>query len=151
VVREWPELQRDPIFPGNEMYNAECLGVYYNRLQRDGWQMLPAQGGSKDDTMDYFSKWLNKTTILRKIAHSASALNHLHRPVYYDEHEIVSCATADVQAHPDWDWADYDGRRLLWTANGCLFAASVTDQNIAEAKQLYDFNRMKFERRQAPY
>lgn len=148
VVREWPELEREPVFPGRELYNSECLGVYYNRLQRDGWEMLPARGHSNHDTMDYFFKRLNKTLVLRKIAHAGSSLG---RPVYYDEHEILSHATLDVEAHPDRDWADYDGQRLLWTTEGRLFAASVAEHGIADATQLHDFNDMKFERRQAPY
>jgi hypothetical protein len=130
------------------LYNAECLGVYYNRLQRDGWEMLLLETVVHDFKRDRFARRLTQNLVLQKLAYSGSSRGS---PVYHDEHEIVSTTTKKIEAHPDWDWADFDGRRLFWTAGGRLFAAAVSEEGVAEAKLLHDFNGMNFEWSQAPY
>lgn len=52
---------------------------------------------------------------------------------------------------PRWEWADIDGKTLVWTEQGCLYRAPLHARELGEPKMLYDFNGMKFERREAPY
>jgi hypothetical protein len=50
-----------------------------------------------------------------------------------------------------WDWADVDGKRLVWTVKGCLWAGLVRKDGIHQEQRLHDFNGMKFEALVAPY
>jgi len=50
-----------------------------------------------------------------------------------------------------WDWADLDGKRLVYTIKGVLWAATVAPSGIEQPKLLHDFNGMKFEAIAAPY
>jgi hypothetical protein len=52
---------------------------------------------------------------------------------------------------PNWEWADGDGETLVWAEGGCLYRAPVLATEIGEARVLFGFNGMKFERRVAPY
>lgn len=51
----------------------------------------------------------------------------------------------------DWTWADHDGERLIWVANGVLYASTVGPQGITDAKELYDLNPLTPTPRPAPY
>ena len=50
-----------------------------------------------------------------------------------------------------WDWADMDGKRLVWAEKGCLWAGEVRTDGIQKIRLLHDFNGMKFEPLAAPY
>ena len=143
------ELQRDPKFPGTELYNAECLGVYYNRLQRDGWRLVSFDERPYGDRVDLFEKPVDHGWLLRKRAHTTA-----HHPVgkgcYYDEHELFSQRSGETIQLSDWEWADVDGHRLVWAAEGKLFAGRLLSR-LEEVQELYDFNAMKFEPLKAPY
>ncbi len=73
------------------------------------------------------------------------------RGVYFDTHELFNARTGEVMPCPDWEWADVDGGRLAWAADGKLYAGHLGARRRTDASELYDFNPMKFERLQAPY
>jgi len=50
-----------------------------------------------------------------------------------------------------WEWADLDGKRLVWVANGKLCTAQVPRDGLGEQVELHDFNDMTFEAIEAPY
>jgi hypothetical protein len=56
-----------------------------------------------------------------------------------------------VQPRPDWEWADLDGRRVVWAAVGKLVSGRLTENGLTHETTLHDFNGMRFERLLAPY
>lgn len=135
--------------PFHEGYGGECPGVYYIRLQRDGW-CLTGHRHEAGDSHTIFEKTLPKGWILRKTAHET-----VNPPAgagcYYDTHEIVHSERDEVMECRDWDWADLDGDRVVWVSKGVLYASRLTSTGLRAERALYDFNPLEFERRLAPY
>jgi hypothetical protein len=53
---------------------------------------------------------------------------------------------------PDWEWADWDRRTLVWAEHGQLFRGQLArKKQIESPKLLYDFNAYRFEPVEAPY
>ena len=68
VLHDHSKLKRAQKYPWHEYYGGECTGVYYIRLQRDGWTMLR---GSPDDSTTIFEKrvsaqWTCESTLARR-------------------------------------------------------------------------------------
>jgi len=53
--------------------------------------------------------------------------------------------------HPDWEWADRDGTRVLWGAAGALHAADVGPDGRGPVRVLRNFCADTFEPVAAPY
>lgn len=143
-------VRRDTQFEPSEVFNHECLGVYYPRLLRDGWRLMRHERVEEWRTFDVLEKPLRYGWILRKIAH----LGVEHAPgkgVYWDEHELVHAESGAQLAFPDWEWAEQDGERLVWASGGKLYCGDVGEGGLMRERELYDFNSMTFERIAAPY
>lgn len=127
-------------------FGGECLTVYYNRLQRDGWVM------SKDEyqSATLFEKNLPKSWLLRKLAFAEIGAPP-GRGCYWDAHELRHEATGTVLAFPKWEWVDFVDGRLVWAVEGQLRAGRLGEGQILSEKLLHDFNGMKFEAIAAPY
>ena len=137
---------QDPAYRPKERYGGECPGVYYVRLQRDGWEWKsPAKG-----SVVTFEKPLAKGWVLRKLAHAESGAPP-GKGCYWDEHELVD-RNGEIQPCPDWEWADYVDNRIVWASNGALHTRRLTSGiQLGTPKLLHDFNDMHYERVQAPY
>lgn len=139
-----------PGLPFHESYGGECRGVYYIRLQRDGWTLVGTHRTSPDHDVTVFEKALPKGWILEKSAHAT-----IHHPVgkgcYYDTHRLIHRETGAAIDCPNWEWADQDRKRLVWVDKGVLRAAKVHGHGLGEVKDLHDFNGMEFEAIAAPY
>ncbi len=129
-----------------QYFGGECLTVYYNRLQRDGWVMRDEeyQGAT------LFEKTLSRSWMLRKLAFAEIGAPP-GRGCYWDAHELRHESTETVLAFPEWEWADYVDRRLVWAVEGQLRAARLGRGELLGEKLLHDFNRIKFEAIAAPY
>jgi hypothetical protein len=143
-------LKRVTEYPWHEQYGGECPGVYYIRLQRDGWAMkytaLDAQGGQ----YTLFEKRIDSHWLLRKHAHAATP--HLvGRGVYYDTHQLFNSRTEELSEKDNWEWADVDGGRLVWAADGGLYAGHIGAKGLQSEKLLCDFALMQPEKLMAPY
>lgn len=136
-------------YPWHESYGGECLGVYYIRLQRDGWTLKPMIP-YEDGHITVFEKNLSGHWILRKLAH-ATLRHPIGRGVYYDTHELWNCQTEEVISCEGWEWADIDGERLVWAAEGMLHSGYLDLDGLKDKKVLNDFNHLQFERIKAPY
>ena len=142
-------LKHDATFPFHEAYGGECQGVYFIRLQLDGWKLVghESKGG---DGLSCFEKQLPKGWVLRKTAHAT-----LEHPVgtgcYFDTHSLHNNRTGQMIDCARWEWADLDGKRLVWVSDGILRAAKLSEQRLMGETVLYDFNAMKFEALPAPY
>src|SRR5690349_2756700 len=101
-------------------HGAECLSVYYPRLLRDGW--IRKESGKEPNAI--FEKDIGKGWILRKYA--MADMNHPPGTgCYWDEHELESTERDERIVVPGWEWADVDGKDVVWAEKGCLYRARV--------------------------
>lgn len=142
------KLEQVDGYPFKEGYGGECLGVYYHRLQRDGWVMQEAE----EDKATIFLKELPKSWVLKKHAYAEIGAPP-GKGCYWDAHELIHEPSGTRLAFPEWEWAEWDdeGGRLVWATNGQLWAAKPGKGRLTGEKMLRDFNEMKFEAVVAPY
>lgn len=150
VGRLRKKLLEESGYPFEEGYGGECPGVYYIRLQRDGWKLRRYETPSADDHVAIFEKVLPSGWVLEKSAHAS-----INQPVgsgcYYDTHRMFHRESGTVLDHPEWEWAELDRKRLVWVTKGVLYAAKIHGKGLGDVKALYDFNDMTFEAIPAPY
>src|SRR5262249_45636758 len=70
---------------------------------------------------------------------------------YWDEHELVQSSSGVSIACPKWEWAELDGKRLVWAAEGRLEVGQLTTQGLVHKNLLFNFNEMTFSPIEAPY
>lgn len=140
------ELRRNVNDRPPDNFGSECLTVYYNRLQRDGWVM----GKDEYQGATLFEKKLPKSWLLRKLAYAEVGAPP-GRGCYWDAHELRHESTGVVLAFPEWEWADFVDDRLVWAAEGRLRTARLGRGQLVSEKLLQDFNDMKFDAMAAPY
>lgn len=142
---------RDMAYQPPATYGGECPGVYYVRLQRDGWTCLGGDKYARGADWTIFEKRLPKGWILRKLAHEG--LNRRPgRGCYWDEHELEHPATRSRLQFPEWEWADMDRGTVVWAEHGRLFRAPVeARKGVGNPILLKDFNNMEFKATPAPY
>ena len=150
VIEDSKEVERDLKFQPAGWYGGECPSVYYLRLQRDGWILKDRLDAGISDVFTVFEKSLPNGWVLRKYAH-AEVHPGPGKGCHWDEHEIEHAQLARRLTFPKWEWADLDGETLVWAEGGCLYRGRVLAAEIVEARGLFDFNGMNFERRVAPY
>ncbi len=150
VLRDTSEIQRDLNFSPDGYYGGECLGIYYPRLLRDGWKFAEPVSDAKRKNLSIFEKPVHRGWILRKIAHAQTGAP-VGKGCYWDEHELLHPATGQQIKYPDWEWAEVDGKRLIWAENGKLFAGRIGKEGLVDKAELFDFNEMTFESIEAPY
>jgi hypothetical protein len=147
-LKQASPLRRTVGYNPSGYFGGECLTVYYNRLQRDGWTMSEKeyQGAV------LFERKLSKSWLLRKLAFAESTIGAPPgHGCYWDAHELRHESTETVLAFPEWEWADFIDGRMVYAADGKLYAARLGRGKLHGAKLLYDFNDMKFEAITAPY
>ncbi len=135
--------------PFEVSFGGECPGVYYLRLQRDGWLMKRSIPDGKGGEITQFEKPVGRW-ILRLHAHAT-----LHHPVgrgcYFNTYELLNPATNEARGMVGWEWADVDKSRLVWAREGKLYTGRIDLSGALQETQLFDFNPLKFERLTAPY
>ncbi|MBG9390095.1 hypothetical protein [Caenimonas aquaedulcis] len=150
VLEDDRRLERDTAYPWHEHYGGECPGVYYIRLQRDGWKLRHTLAQGTVGTTSVFEKRIGEHWTLRKLAH-ATLQRPVGRGVYFDAHELVDTRTGETIPKHQWEWAEVDGGRLVWAENGCLYAGQFDSKGLGGEKMLHDFTPMKFAKLAAPY
>lgn len=150
ILRNTTAVHRDRTYRPARYYGGECLGVYYPRLQRDGWAFVEHIPTVEGNAKDIFEKPIAKGWKLRKIAHAETGAP-LGKGCYWDEHELIHSESQSTIAHPEWEWADLDGKRLVWTAAGEMHCAQVHKDGLDNERKLFDFNAMTFAPVEAPY
>ena len=144
------EITRNTSYQPKNQYGGECLNVYFNRLQRDGWHL----------TTDWKQEqWHLPTIFEKKLLHGWKIQKFCHAQVgsppgkgcYWDEHELHK-HNGEILTKPKWEWADWVDNALVFAEDGCLYKITIEgSSDLSEAKLLHDFNSYKFENRQAPY
>ena len=137
-------------YPDYINYGGECPGVYYLRLLRDGWQCKSSREGGRYHDVTVFEKRINSDWVLRKFAH-ATISSPAGRGCYYDEHEMENLKTGAKLNGSAWEWAEVDRHRIVWADSGKLFAGCIEAKGMQNVVELYDFNKLQYERIQAPY
>ncbi|MEM7316236.1 MAG: hypothetical protein AAF497_24140, partial [Planctomycetota bacterium] len=131
VLHDTKEVRRDRRFEPTENFGGECLGVYYPRLLRDGWQFTERVNVSKWKDQDVFQKQLDHGWSLHKIAH-AEVDSPDGKGCYWDEHQLVHAESGTEVECPDWEWAELDNQRLVWASGGKLFSGSIKSSGLAD-------------------
>jgi len=150
-IRESSEVVRDMSYVPFEYYGGECPGVYYVRLQRDGWVLKRHAALGPRSECTVFERSLSKGWVLRKLAHE-QIWSPPGKGCYWDEHEMEHVSTGKRLPFPDWEWADVDDKSVVWAEKGCLYRARVAGTaGLGGIKLLKDFNGMKFQAIKAPY
>ena len=138
------ELKKDKWLPSQE-YGGECPGVYYHRLQRDGWVI---KSTTRSEVV--FERPFTSNLILRKIAHQT-----IDHPVgtgcYFDEYELIHKKPKRHQFFSGWEWADIDGDRIVFVENGKLWELKQIGGKLNQPKLLFDGNQLVYKRIKAPY
>lgn len=143
-------LRKHEEFPFHEYYGGECPGVYYIRLQRDGWKLVRHGKEGRNDGHSVFEKSLPKGWVLEKTAH-ATINSPVGKGCYYDTHRLIHREREIILNYPNWEWADLDRKRLVWVEKGVLYKSQITSKGVGYVRELYDFNSMEFEAITAPY
>ncbi|MDF3059288.1 MAG: hypothetical protein K0R17_3503 [Rariglobus sp.] len=92
-------ITRDMSWQPPVNYGGECLHVYYNRLQRDGWTHRP-DSTSDSGAPDVFEKSVGSGWLLLKYCYAD--LDHPEgKGVYYDRHALVRTGSAEILNKPD--------------------------------------------------
>lgn len=151
TVTDAKTFNRDDQHDRQYEYGGECPGVYYIRLQRDGWKYVSRDERDKLNSVHVFEKHVSEDWLLRKIAHGTCYEREPGKGVYYDEHALVNTNTDEELKYPDWEWADVDRDRMVWCEKGKLYAGSVNGDGLSHRSELNDFNTMEFEPLPAPY
>lgn len=149
LLQDHRSLKLDGGYRPATEYGAECPSVYYPRLLRDGWRLAERLKNGRHDQMDVFEKPIDDGWVLRKYAHAEIGAPP-GKGCYWDEHELVA-ADGTATPKPDWEWADIDGKRLVWAKGGKLFSGRMTKKGMSRETMLADFNDMKVEPIAAPY
>ena len=150
VLRNTTLVHRDLKFKPATNYGGECLGVYYPRLIRAGWQHVERVRFGQWNAVDYFEKTLPHGWVMKKIAHAEIGAPP-GKGCYWDEHELIHATSSQSVSYADWEWAEVDGNRLVWAKQGKLFAGKMAKRGLVNEVQLFDFNDMQFEPLEAPY
>jgi hypothetical protein len=150
ILRPAYGCSRDKKFDPDQYFGGECPGVYYLRLQRDGWTYHKRVVPERRKVYHLFTKPVGNGWTLEKRAREESQ-RFPGRGCYWDEHRLIGPPGTAAISVPDWEWADIDRNRLVWAANGKLFAGTLRPDGVHDTRLLYDLTPMSFERIMAPY
>lgn len=150
VKQNSSEVSRNAKYTPPYQYGGECLHVYYNKLQRDGWVLIDNIAKSKWSHDTIFEKELSKQWKLLKICHCEIG-SPKGKGVYWDEHAVQK-GDSEIINFQDWEWADWFDNSIYYASKGQLFKLGIKSNNkLSEPKLLHDFNDYTFEQLQAPY
>ena len=128
--------------------SVHFTSIYPHRLLRDGWSFISNANQTGDHTTR-FDKQCSRNWILRKCIKTGKKFN---RAVEYEYHELVRPGDALTIEMPDWEWAEVDGKTLVWAEKGCLYRAQLDRRGtLKDQRLIHDFNDYEFEERVAPY
>jgi len=150
IMQNSSEVRQDTTYQPSANYGGECRGVYYLRLQRDGWTCLSRNKLGAWNDLDVFEKPLKAGWLLRKLAHAEIGAPP-GKGCYWDEHELEHHTAGVTLKYPQWEWADWDRDRLVWSTDGCLYTGDLGHNDLKDVRLLYNFNDLHFEPLCAPY
>ncbi|OQW60380.1 MAG: hypothetical protein A4S17_00345 [Proteobacteria bacterium HN_bin10] len=150
ILRHNSGLIRDSDARPAQQFGAECTGVYYPRLLRDGWTLVERDRSDRWNKWTIFDKPLARDWVLRKIANEQVD----HPPgkgCYWDYHQLRNTKSGAEIDLPDWEWAEWDRGALVWAEHGKLYRAPLPDDGALTPALIHDFSDYKFQAIKAPY
>jgi hypothetical protein len=150
ILRANSGLTRDPNARPEQQFGAECTGVFYPRLLRDGWSLIERDRSQRWNTWTIFEKPLAKGWTLRKIAHEQVDAPP-GKGCYWDQHELRNAKSGALIEQPDWEWAEWDRGALVWAEHGKLYRAPPPSEGGLKPSLVHDFTDYEFEAVKAPY
>jgi len=126
-------------------FGGECPGVYYPRLQREGWELVGHRSKKQKRRGTIFERDIGSYKVV-KTCREGSATQP-GRGCYWDEHALVY---GDERRPLDCDWLDTWQGQVYWVRAGCLYGGELTSAGLV-GHLIQDFNDMAFEAAQAPY
>ena len=143
------EIKRVESYSPPNQYGGECLHVYYNKLQRDGWELKVRTEKGKWDSETIFEKAIHNKWLLRKIAHEQIA-SPKGKGCYWDQHQLQT-NKGEMLLKPNWEWADWVDDSIVYAEGGCLYKIGIkSETELSNPKLLHDFNEYVFENKEAP-
>jgi hypothetical protein len=149
ILRDNSGLTRDPAARPAMQFGAECTGVYYPRLIRDGWDLIERAEVGRWNSWTIFEKALADGWTLRKIAHEQVDAPP-GKGCYWDEHELRHDKMGAI-ACPDWEWAERDQNDVVWSEQGKLYRAPSPIADVLSPTLVHDFTPYEFQAIKAPY
>ncbi|NET60672.1 MAG: hypothetical protein F6K47_32390 [Symploca sp. SIO2E6] len=144
------KVTRNKSYQPQNYYGGECLHIYYNRLQREGWMLKHSSKKGKWNSETIFEKKLSHNWLLRKICHDQLG-SPKGKGCYWDEHQLLN-EHGDIFVKSSWEWAEGFDKSIIFAEGGILYQIFLqSSDKLSEPKLLHDFNEYKFEFRQAPY
>lgn len=129
LVQGTTEVRRD--------VQAQYAQLWHAHWAQAGWEFQSALD-SAGHMVRFREKPLSRGWFLRYVGGAGYTLKQVR--------------SGHLRQFPAWEWAEWEGKRLVWAEKGCLFAATLDrEQGVGAPKLLHDFNAMKFEARAAPY
>jgi hypothetical protein len=150
TLRHNSGLIRDSDARPAQQFGAECTGVYYPRLLRDGWTLVERDRSDRWTKWTIFDKPLVRDWVLRKIANEQVD----HPPgkgCYWDYHQLRNAKSGAEIDLPDWEWAEWDRGALVWAEHGKLYRAPLPEDGALSPTLIHDFTDYKFQAVKAPY
>jgi hypothetical protein len=143
-------VKRNCEYTPKSNYGGECPYVYYNRLQRDGWNLVETIKLGKWREKVVFEREMSRGWLLRKNCHEQVG-SPIGKGCYWDEHELIN-KNGEVVSQPDWEWAEWIDGSIIFAEFGKLYQLNIINTSeLKEAKLLHDFNDYKFKKLSAPY
>lgn len=143
-------LSEDRSYVPSAWYGGECLTVYFNRLQRDGWLLTSLQSQRNPHLLTVFEKRLPKGWTLQKNCRVRTGREQ-GKSVYFDDHAMVS-EEGEFLEFPTWEWGEWVDGHVVYAESGCLYRRALTSpRKLGDPRFIHDFNGYTFESRVAPY
>lgn len=143
-------VKRNADYKPKDNFGGECLHVYYNRLQRDGWKLIDRFKTGKSKVNTIFERGVTRGWVLRKICHE-DIPHPVGKGVYWDEHELVD-KCGDTVSQPDWEWAEWMDNAVIFAEFGKLYKLTIKNTyELNTTELIHDFNDYKFKELLAPY
>ncbi|MGK7947041.1 MAG: hypothetical protein AB4058_21490 [Microcystaceae cyanobacterium] len=144
------QLKRHETYQPPNYYGGECCHVYYNRLQREGWELVERFKKRKWNSETIFEKKLSHHWTLQKLCHEQVG-SPVGKGCYWDEH-LVYNQEGKLLVMPNWEWAEWLDDSIYYAEKGCLYQVGLkSSDELGDSQLLHDFNDYQFEYRQAPY
>lgn len=109
VGRLGKKLTEESGYPFDDGYGGECPGVYYLRLQRDGWKLLRDESPSPEVSVTVFEKLLPKGWVLG----SRRMRQSIRRSAAAATMTPTACSTRKAER----SWITRSGNGLSWIGN----------------------------------
>jgi hypothetical protein len=142
-------LKRTDAFPSYGFAGGTFQDSYLRRLVREGWEILTHRDTRGREGM-MLQKTIGQHWLLQKFLNGNGDHPRLGR-YRVEWHRLTRTRGEETINGFEWEWADLDGKRFLWAQQGCIHEAKLEKSGLTDARQLADFNAMKFEPIQAPY